>query len=314
MVSRSGIQRENLQSFNEIIAVIVRKYLLVMIPANGVSLKIFAEGGDLEGLRLLDKSNWGGRGIVCPRALFHKAKSRDEFRKPSVYILCGLAKNSAHSNRIYVGECDSPANRLCRHLKKKEFWTEIILFGAKDEAINQGHFKYLEARLLRLAKELKNAELDNNNVPAGPRLSKSDSGEANAFLDDVLLFLSCIGLHAFESKNGSKNDSKIISKDKTDLPIHSRKARSNPVKSAATGFFTLRSKCVRATGLPTANGFLVKKGSQAVKSDVPSAQNYVRKLRLSLIREGKFKMQEDVWKLTEDIVFDSPTSAAAVLL
>jgi hypothetical protein len=37
-----------------------------MIP---FSLRIFVADGDPDGLRIVDKSNWIGKALVCPRAL-----------------------------------------------------------------------------------------------------------------------------------------------------------------------------------------------------------------------------------------------------
>ena len=43
------------------------------------SIKIFFPGGDPDGLRLIEKSNWSGTGLMIPRALFR----RDGFEKRS---------------------------------------------------------------------------------------------------------------------------------------------------------------------------------------------------------------------------------------
>ena len=40
------------------------------------SIKIFLPGGDPDGLRTIEKSNWIGAGIVIPRAMRGEAKSR----------------------------------------------------------------------------------------------------------------------------------------------------------------------------------------------------------------------------------------------
>jgi hypothetical protein len=44
-------------------------------PMSGFSLRIFLPDGSPDGLRLVEKSNWTGRGIVCPRPLFPTARA-----------------------------------------------------------------------------------------------------------------------------------------------------------------------------------------------------------------------------------------------
>ena len=38
------------------------------------SIRIFLPGGDPDGLRTIEKSNWSGAGIVIPRALMGEAR------------------------------------------------------------------------------------------------------------------------------------------------------------------------------------------------------------------------------------------------
>jgi hypothetical protein len=286
-----------------------------MIPARGLNLWIFIEGGEMEGLRVLDRTGWSGRGIACPRSLFRTARQRDEFTKPAVYILIGPAQNTEHSTRIYIGECDSARHRLSRHVRGKEFWTDVVLFCAKDETLNKGHFRYLEARLLKLAREARNAELENDNKAAGAKLSKVDSGEADAFLEEMLLFLSCIGVHAFEAPDRSRNGSEAVAEKQIGLFAGDKKskARSGNQVSVAERF-RLRASRIRASGVVNARGFLVQKGSQAMPSSAISVQAYIERKRQRLLADGVFKANGKVWELTEDHKFDSPTTAAAVLL
>ena len=42
----------------------------------GFTIKIFVPGGSVDGLRIVEKSNWNGRGIVCPRANYADYKTR----------------------------------------------------------------------------------------------------------------------------------------------------------------------------------------------------------------------------------------------
>ncbi len=111
-------------------------------PQANFSLRIFVPGGELEGVRSVEKSNWNGRGLVCPRAVFVKAKSRAEFSKTGVYVLSGPGIEG-NLPRIYIGEGDPTRSRLEQHYGKKDFWTTLFLFT--DEYLNKAHIQYLEA-------------------------------------------------------------------------------------------------------------------------------------------------------------------------
>jgi hypothetical protein len=252
----------------------------------GFTIKIFAEGGDLEGLRLVEKSGWSGKGVVCPRSLLQTARSVDGFAKPAVYILTGPPENESASARIYVGEGDPVKPRLDSHARKKDFWTTAIVFCATNEALNKAHLQYLEARLLNLAREAEKAEIDNGNKSELPTLSRVDTAEAETFLGEMLVCLPFVGVHAFE-------------------PTHPLRARSERLE--------LRGKGIVARGFDTAKGFWVEKGSQAVAFGVPSMQSYAGHLRRDLLERGIFKSKNTVWELTKDWQFDSPTAAASVL-
>ena len=135
------------------------------------SLRIFVPGGDLEGVRSVEKSNWNGRGLVCPRTVLLKAKSRAEFGKTGVYILFGPEVDSSLP-RIYVGEGDPTKPPIEQHYANKDFWTTLFLFTSKDEYLNKAHIQYLEARLISIALEAKRCQLDNGNQPTLPSMSR----------------------------------------------------------------------------------------------------------------------------------------------
>jgi hypothetical protein len=257
-----------------------------MTSPRGFSIRIFAEGGDMEGLRLVEKSGWSGKGVVCPRSLFSAARLRNEFARPGVYILLGPSEESA-LQRIYVGQGDPVRPRLDSHATKKDFWTRVTLFCATNDTLNKAHLQYLEARLVKLARDAQRAELDNDNIPGLPTLSEVDSAEAETFLQEMLLCLPLIGVQAFE-----------LSK-----PLRARPER-----------LELRGKGISAWGFDTATGFWVEKGSQAVASTVPSMHPYVGYLRRDLLVRGIFKDKGAFWELTKDHQFDSPTAAASVTL
>ena len=258
----------------------------VMSKSAGFSVRIFIPTGEPEELRIVEKSNWTGRGLVFPRAHFGDVRRRPELSRTGAYVLWG-PDESSQLPRVYVGEGDAVLPRLEQHLRQKDFWTHAAVFTSKDENLNKAHVQYLEARLVALASEAKRAILDNGNVPQLPVLSEADAADAEGFLSNMLLCLPVMGVNFFE------------------------KASAGPSRSHD---LILRAKGIEARGVDGAAGFIVRAGSQAVKDEVPSIQSYLSELRRSLLEQGVLVPDGACYRLTQDYTFNSPSTAAGVLL
>jgi hypothetical protein len=254
--------------------------------SQGFSVRIFIPSGNPDGLRIIEKSNWIGQGLFFPRALLPEARQRDELKRTGVYVLWGPGE-SGQLLRIYVGEGDSVLSRLDQHAKQKDFWTHAVVFTSKDQNLNKAHVKYLEARLVQLAADAKRAELDNGSIPQLPTLSEADKADAEAFLQDMLLCLPILGLNVFEKAKAPGEKSRDL---------------------------ILRGKGIEARGQDTAEGFVVRAGSLAVKEELPSLHQNLKELRRVLLDQGVFVDEDKHYRLTQDYTFNSPSTAAGVLL
>jgi hypothetical protein len=259
----------------------------------GFSVNVFLPTGDPEGLKVVEKSNWSGRGLVIPKAIFGESKSREELSRTGVYLLVGPGETSALPS-VYVGEGDPVRPRLEQHVKNKEFWTHAVVFTSKDTNLNKAHVQRLESRLVELAARAKRCVLDNGNAPSPPSLSEADEAMAEGFLDDVLLCLPILGYSMFEAGAVAA-------------------ARSNDET------LSLSAKGVEATGKDTAAGFVVFANSTAVGNDkvTPSLITHfpsVKELRDELIRQQVLVPKGDDFVLTLDYTFSSPSMASSVIL
>jgi hypothetical protein len=257
-----------------------------MSTAAGFSVRIFIPSGEPEGLRVVEKSNWTGQGLVFPRALFAEARQRPEMRRAGVYVLWGPAETGQWL-RVYVGEGDGVLPRLESHVRSKDFWTHAAVFTSKDQYLNKAHVQYLEARLVALAGEAKRCELDNGNVPQLPALSEADAADAESFLADILLCLPIVGVNLFERAKGGRPQTRQL---------------------------FLKAKGISAEGVDSPEGFVVQAGSTAVSDEVPSTQPYVSEMRRALAAKGVLTLTGNVYRLTQDYTFNSPSTASSVLL
>ena len=171
------------------------------------TLKIFVADGDPEGIRIVDRMNWTGRGIVFPRTKCSDALKRDEFSRAGVYILSGYSETQdADDDRptVYIGQTDVLRDRIQSHLVGKTFWDKACVFLSTNEGLNRAHITWLEWALMKKASEAGRCHLDNGNEPSEPRLSESEKADTRAFLNEILQVLPVIGIPIFEKKVAAK--------------------------------------------------------------------------------------------------------------
>jgi len=259
------------------------------INALGFSIRLFLADGTPDGLRIAEKSNWVGRGLVCPRVSYPNVKKRAEFQKAGVYVLVGTTGDS-EQQRIYIGEGDPTGPRLDTHFRNKDFWTSVITFVSKDDNLNKAHVQYLEARLVALANEAKRCQVDNGNQPQLPSLSEADTAEVEGFLSEMLLVFPTLGVTAFEKPRARATSKTILETN---------------------------AKGLTAKGYESEQGFVVLAGSKSPLATVPSVEQYVPyiiELRKTMLEQGIFEAEENHLILRQDYIFDSPSTAAAVML
>lgn len=250
------------------------------------SIKLFVPDGDPDGLRVVEKSNWTGVGVVFNRTNYKEVAGRKEFARTGVYVLVGRSEESSLPT-IYVGEGDPVKDRLSQHYARKDFWDWAVFFVSKDNSLNKAHVQHLEARLVTLAKIAKQANLDNNNEPLPPTLSDAETADMESFLLDMLSIFPLLGLGVFQ--------------------------KTEAVKVPAELLF-IESKGIKASGYEDAQGFVVVKGSQLVKAEAPTIHQYMSTLRHDLLTKGVTVESGPSYVFTQDRAFGSPSTAAGVVL
>lgn len=249
------------------------------------SIRIFLPDGTPDGVRIIEKSNWTGIGLVIPRSLLPEAKFRDECGRTGVYVLVGQDEQSELPT-IYIGLGDPVRPRLERHLGDRDFWTWVVFFATRDNSLNRAHIGYLEAALIKLAHEAKRAKVENHNVPQPSPLSEADAADMDSFLADMLSIFPLVGLTAFERPRAKPGGQVLL---------------------------TLTGKGITAQGYESPQGFVVVAGSTAVTAEAPSIQPYQAELRKELKLQGVLVGDGQCLRFTQDYAFGSPSTAAAVI-
>ena len=249
------------------------------------SIRMFLPDGDPDGLRLIEKSNWTGLGVVFSRSGYKDALKREEFQRTGVYVLVGASDKSSLPT-IYIGEGDPVRPRLDSHYAKKDFWNWGVFFVTSNQSLNKAHVKYLESRLIQQAKDAKQCNLDNSNDSSKPTLSEADLADMESFIQDMLKVFPLIGLSVFEKPEQAKGTRELL---------------------------YIKAKGIKARGYETSRGFVVLEGSEAVIDEVPSIHQYLTNLRSDLVKKGVLQNQEGHFSFSEDYLFSSPSTAAGVV-
>ncbi|MET4841519.1 GIY-YIG nuclease family protein [Bradyrhizobium japonicum] len=255
------------------------------------TLHIFVANGDPDGLRLVERSNWIGKAIMFPRALYPQVRGRPEFQQIGVYLLLG-PREEGDGETMYIGEGDPVRPRLEDHYAKKDFWTRAVFFIAGPGHLNKADVQYLEAQLVNKARAAKRTPLDNGNKPSEPTISERDRAAMDVFLDNILGMLPVLGIHAFEQTSLKAGESQ-------------------------GAVLTCQGRGVTATGVDTPKGFVVQGGSFCSKDETPSLRDHfpsISELRADILKSGVLVLDGDKFRFTQDYTFSSPSLASAVVL
>ncbi len=166
--------------------------------ADPFTIRIFVPDGDPEGVRLIDRMNWTGLGLVFPRTKSAEVRQRSEMKQPGVYILVGYKEGDDDLPIIYVGQGGEVGERIKEHEKTKDFWDRAIVFVSSSNGLNRAHVTWLEHVLIKYAAETRQCHPDNGNVPQEPALSEAEKADTQGFLKEILQILPLVGLRVFE--------------------------------------------------------------------------------------------------------------------
>lgn len=247
---------------------------------------------DPEGRMICELSNWTGKAYRIPRGKVKDCADRPELKSTAVYILFGRPDSSSGKSRAYIGEAENVYSRLVQHVSEKEFWNEAVVFISKDENLNKAHIKYLESRLHELATKAGRFQIENNNTPTKSSISESDQAEMEEFIEYIRMLINTMNFRVFEplikEESGEKTKTEEL------------------VLKGARG--------AAGRGKRTTDGFVVFKGSEMAVTTVPSFPRGFDTLREELVNGESVIEEQEKLILTEDILFGSPSAAAAVIM
>ncbi len=279
-------------------------------------ITILVTDGEPEGVRVVEKSNWTGRGLVFSRADLARALEED-LSSPGVYVLIGDDPDEKFEDQIYIGQGEDVGKRLKQHQgdDAKEFWNDTVVFVSGNESLNRAHISHLESELIRLAGRAKQSRVANGNQPAVPRMAPGDVAVADGFLAEMLAIFPVLAVTSFDQPAV-----RVTTTDGTDpaagaTTVTDVAAVDPPTLTALTRRrYFLTGPEAAGEGEERSNGFLVFAGARARITAVPSMQVGFTRLRERLVTSGALVQDGSTYRLTEDTLFSSPSAAGAALL
>jgi len=269
----------------------------------GRSIQLFLVDGSPSGLIIASIHGWTGSVLVSSQSTFGRLLARTEVDRTGIYILYGPDPENPLRMRSYIGEADSVRERIVQSAGVRGFWENAVVVTTSDEALTKGHVRYLEARLIDIAKNAGRVQLDNGQAPDADRrrLPEADRANMEAFLANLRIILPVIGLDLLKPRAHRE----VEGEKEIEVQLHQESVR-----------FELSHKSgVAALATEVDGEFLVLKGSEARKDTQNVGRGY-QGLKTELIRQDVLVPSSDGAKFifTKDYGFSSPSAAAAVIL
>lgn len=250
------------------------------------TIQIFLPDGSPRSIKIAEITNRVVKAILIPRNQLDNAEKRKEVSNVGLYFLFGESDEAAKP-LVYIGEAENCLVRLKQHNREKEFWNHAVVIVSRIGTFTKAHVRYLEYLSVKTAKVVNRFKAENGTAPAKPFITEPMEADLLDSFETIKILLSTLGYPLFDSINKKEVSKKEI--------------------------FFINAKGIKAEGDLIDDGFVVFKGSEASTQITPSCHDYIKRSRLTLLKESILKEAEDKLIFLENYVFSSPSMAAAVV-
>jgi len=246
--------------------------------------------------------NWVGLVTQAPRTKLDDLAADSDVKRPGVYVLTGPDPNDLTGQAVYIGESENVFDRLKQHERDdtKAFFDQVAVITSTDENLTKGHIRYLETRLIEIAYQTKRSAIINGTHPELPPLPPADRDEMEIFLEHLQMLLPVLGLNfALPRPVRQTIEKGIHIPVQEDSPIFVINTREQGTYSEATAY-----------AQQIGGEFVVLADSTAL---LRNESHSYGDLKERLLRNGSLIQHGEVYLFTEDVPFNSPSAAAAVI-
>jgi len=266
--------------------------------SHGRGIRLFLVDGTPNGLLTAEIMNWTGHALTSPRTKLTELVKRAECGRTGVYFLVGPDPENAMRPVVYIGESDDVAKRLKQHNRPesqggKDFWERVCLITSKDQNLTKAHVKYLESRLMAVAKQSGRCGLVNGTAHEYTVLPESDQADMAFFIEQIRILLPVLGFDFLRE------------------PVATHTGPS--VQSDIVFEMNLPTYEVSATAREIEGQFVILKGSEARPKWTAKPNGYGN-LYDQLVKDGVLTETQNNKRLfANDFEFNSPSAAAAIV-
>ena len=265
------------------------------MKTQGRSLELFFIDGRPEGMLTAEVFNWTGHVLRIPRTQIKEGLARPEATYTGVYVLLGDKEGEACA---YVGEAEDMRERIRDHAAKKDWWDSAILITTSANNLHKAHVKYLESRLVEIAKDVRATGLENGNTPPRPSLNEAALSNMESFLETLMMVLPAIRVDNFLSRKRA-TPPQDSSAPRDDVIFEMKVPKHN----------------IHATAILRDGEMILQQGSIVRKEwggDPKHSASYI-KLFNELLDAGIIAPNGENGHITQDYAFSSPSAAAAIV-
>lgn len=268
---------------------------------SGKHIELFLVNGVAGELTTAEIAGWTGHVLVGPRSDLPALLQRPELDRNGTYILLGPDEQAIDGVRVYIGKTENFKARIQAHSTdlSKDFFNRAVVISAKDEVFNEGHWGYLEAKLVAAAQRAQRCTLENTQAPQERRLSEAQRSDMEAFFEQIKVILPVLGINILRTRQQAEN---------------TQQAETNAHSPIFT--LTLKKTGITAKAQVVDGEFLLLEGSQVVSTNQGSARaSYegIARRRAQLEREGSIIPQGDHAVTTRDIPCTSSSQAGGIV-
>ena len=271
---------------------------------SGKHIELFLVDGEPGGITTANISGWTGHILSGPRTALSRLLSRDEAHRNGVYLLLGDDPDAIESVACYIGKTEDFSARFRQHDRQKEWWNRAILVSSRDDSFNEGHWGYLEARLVEISHTAKRCSLpDNTQTPQPRKLSEAQQSDAEVFLEQIRSVLPVLGVNILRG-------------------THRFPKRQVPPPDIDSPIFTLTvpRRGVKAWARVVGDEFIMLEGSRIVgiwanagrASSTRRSYESLRSQHTKLVDDGSITVEGTIGTLTRNIPFPSPSTAGSI--
>lgn len=253
----------------------------------GKTIQIYLPAGDPRGIRIAEITTRIVQVIEVPRLLLNDFLKMPESNQVALYLLFGHTEDSGNQS-VYIGQTGDLRKRLSDHDAKKDFWQRSLVLISRTNSLTQTHALFLEWMCIQEAKKAARYATENANGGTKPHTPAPLEADCLEIFDTGRTLMATLGHPVFEPliQVGALNGS---------------------------GLFYCKRSGTDARGEYTPDGFVVLKGSIGRSMAKASLRGSFAKARDTLISQGKLVIEGDKAVFAENVLFQSPSGASAVV-